>query len=322
MNDLVSVIIPVYNSERYLEECLRSVCGQTYQNLEIVAVNDGSTDSSLKILENWRKKDSRIKIITRENGGQSAARNTGIKTCRGNVVTFVDSDDLLWEKGIESLLNVKSEFGVKIACGLMSMSPENLGRQINSKRPFSRTEDSSEITAGILYQTSDVVLGPWGQLFDRDLFTEDKLFWEGKYYEDLELIPKLYMSVSEIAILSRNVYFYRQHGGSFVHTFSPKRLDVLKAVASLIENIAPLSANLRRAVEDRTLSASFNVFVLTAGMPEYTVLNIKCWETIKVLRKNSLFDRRVRLKNKIGIIISFAGRLIMTKIGKFAREHN
>ncbi len=92
-NSMISVIVPVYNVEKYLSKCLDSIINQTYQNLEIICVDDGSTDSSPMILEEYAKKDSRIKIITRQNGGLSAARNTGVKNATGEFVSFVDSDD-------------------------------------------------------------------------------------------------------------------------------------------------------------------------------------------------------------------------------------
>ena len=105
----ISVIIPVYNSEKYLERCLKSVIYQTYENLEIICVNDGSEDNSLEILEDFKKKDERVKIISTENKGQSHARNKGLKESSGDYVSFIDSDDWvslsLYEKFISALNN-------------------------------------------------------------------------------------------------------------------------------------------------------------------------------------------------------------------------
>lgn len=103
-NPLISVIIPVYNSAKYLPHCLDSIINQTYQNLEIICVNDGSTDNSAKILQNYAKKDNRIKILTQKNAGQSAARNRGIQLATGDFISFIDNDDEVTKTFIEDLL--------------------------------------------------------------------------------------------------------------------------------------------------------------------------------------------------------------------------
>lgn len=100
---MISVIMPVYNVENYIEKCLDSVCNQSFKDLEIICVNDGSTDNSLKLLEDYAKRDSRIKIITQENGGIGHARNTGLKNATGEYVLFVDSDDFLCENSLDEL---------------------------------------------------------------------------------------------------------------------------------------------------------------------------------------------------------------------------
>ncbi|MBR4607518.1 MAG: glycosyltransferase family 2 protein, partial [Lachnospiraceae bacterium] len=103
-DNLISVIIPVYNSENYLARCLYSILNNTYQEIEIICVNDGSTDESVQILAEYVKKDNRISIINKENGGLSSARNAGMKKCKGKYVTFIDSDDWVHPQYFEFLL--------------------------------------------------------------------------------------------------------------------------------------------------------------------------------------------------------------------------
>ena len=105
MNDLVSVIIPVYNAERYLNECIQSVLNNTYSNFELLCIDDGSTDKSLEILKKFACLDSRIKIITKKNGGVSSARNIGLHNCHGDYVMFLDADDYLTQDCIETLID-------------------------------------------------------------------------------------------------------------------------------------------------------------------------------------------------------------------------
>ena len=104
--DLVSIIIPVYNVEDFVEQCIDSILNQTYSNLEIIAVNDGSTDSSLKILENIKKKDSRVMIINQKNSGVSSARNAGIAKANGKYLVFVDADDFLARNFVDYMLEL------------------------------------------------------------------------------------------------------------------------------------------------------------------------------------------------------------------------
>lgn len=118
-SSLVSIIIPVYNSEKLLPSCLNSVLAQTYQNLEIILVNDGSTDHSSKIIEEYAKKDHRIQVLTEKNQGQSAARNNGLKIAKGEYISFIDSDDKIDETFIEKLLKPYQDDKVSLSiCGM------------------------------------------------------------------------------------------------------------------------------------------------------------------------------------------------------------
>ena len=112
---MISVIIPVYNVEKYLNECLNSVCSQTFENLEIILVDDGSTDDSSKICDEWSAKDSRVRVIHQLNAGLSEARNSGLKYCKGDYILYIDSDDSIEEDLVESLMNLIEKHNVDIA---------------------------------------------------------------------------------------------------------------------------------------------------------------------------------------------------------------
>ena len=118
MEDLVSIIIPVYNTEKYLSKCLESVINQTYKNLEIILINDGSTDKSKEICESFAKKDKRIQILNKENSGVSSARNHGMRLAKGQYIAFIDGDDYAEENYIEELLkNLKQTESDCVLCG-------------------------------------------------------------------------------------------------------------------------------------------------------------------------------------------------------------
>ena len=118
MEDLITIIVPIYNVEKYLRECIESICRQTYRNIEIILINDGSNDNSAKICDEYKEKDSRIKVIHKENGGVSSARNKGLEIAKGAYITFVDGDDYIDEKYCEKLLKNLKENNVEcILCG-------------------------------------------------------------------------------------------------------------------------------------------------------------------------------------------------------------
>lgn len=137
MKDLVSVVIPIYNVEKYLRKCIETVIDQTYTNIEIILVNDGSTDNSLQICNQFKEKDKRIKVINKKNGGLSDARNVGIKNAQGKYICFIDSDDFISEKYIEELHNLIVENKAQIAvCGFENVN--EFGKSISKKEIISQ----------------------------------------------------------------------------------------------------------------------------------------------------------------------------------------
>ena len=155
IHNLISVIIPVYNVEKYLEKCLKSVQNQSYAHFEVILINDGSTDSSLKICEAFIKKDKRFSVLTKENGGLSSARNLGLKKIRGKYVTFVDSDDYLSEHYLKHFVSgIESE--KSIVCSKFLLVDENgvflsKRQRIQEKKLiFSKEEGIKEILLSMI----------------------------------------------------------------------------------------------------------------------------------------------------------------------------
>lgn len=151
MDNLISIIIPIYNTEKYLEKCVESVRGQSYQNLEIILVDDGSTDNSGKLADDFAAKDKRIKVIHQKNAGQSAARNAGIRQAKGDFVSFVDSDDEIAPDFIKELLAVYNNHTVLSVCGI---NYRNLKRQVADDvyiNPLRNKKSHESFRAYILY---------------------------------------------------------------------------------------------------------------------------------------------------------------------------
>lgn len=204
MKKIVSVIIPIYNVENYLSECIESVRKQSYKNLEIILVNDGSTDNSLKICKKYAKMDERIRIINQKNSGLSAARNSGIEAAKGNYFFFLDSDDYIHSELINILVKI-IENGENVDLVISNYSNEGLdynnnGVQIWSQNGFWNNYYSSNYICCVV---------AWGKLYKSSLFRDNIRFPEGKIHEDEFILPKIIEKCKKIAFVDNPLYFYR-----------------------------------------------------------------------------------------------------------------
>lgn len=307
---MVSIIIPAYNAERYLREALESALAQTYRDIEVIVVDDGSTDSTPEIIREFAVRDRRIKAIRQANGGVSAARNAAIAQSAGEWISFLDSDDCLYLWSIGFMMDVARESGCQLVYGAWTSGATFKSYPTPAGRPKFSIHEREEVFEKVLYQTADILPVPWGKLYHRSLFDSMK-FEEGVIYEDLDLFYKLTPSRNRIAVTSAPVYFYRDNPSSITNTFTPSRLDVLAVTERLEEYIAVNHPSLLPAARDRRLSANFNMLCLLAihdREGRYADVADRCFALIKSYRRASLFNPRVRLKNKIGILLSYLGR--------------
>lgn len=205
MNSLVSIVIPVYNVEKFLSNCLESVINQTYKNLEIICVNDGSTDNSRKILEHYAKKDKRVKVFDKENGGLSDARNFGVQHSHGEYIAFVDSDDKLVKTMYDVLLNnaINNNCDISV-CGYYFINPTINHTSYKSDDIF--VLNSSD-ALDMLYDTNNFGNFAWNKLYKRELFADIK-FPLGKKYEDIWVMHKLYDKANQIVFCDTPLYYY------------------------------------------------------------------------------------------------------------------
>lgn len=212
---MISVIVPVYNVERYLDRCLTSISAQSYRNLEILLINDGSTDKSGSICKEWEKKDSRIRLFQQENRGLSAARNRGIDEVLGEYLCFVDSDDYLSEQMLEALMKELLLQNAEIAvCNLVYEYEDkeeevNQEYQIREASVVSGQEFITWMDQG-KYAFCEVVCN---KLYKRKLF-DDIRFPEGKVHEDEFVFHRLIYPRKRIACIPMIGYHYWRHTGS------------------------------------------------------------------------------------------------------------
>lgn len=211
-NELISVIVPCYNVEKYLDECISSIVNQTYNNLEIILVDDGSPDKCPKICDEWSQKDLRIKVIHKENGGLSSARNAGLDIAKGKYISFVDSDDFIEKDFIEFLYtNLIKHNGDISCCGYYHYFNSDL-KEI---RHFKNVELSMDSCEGIkkMNTIGYFGVGSWNKLYKNELF-ENTRFPVGKLSEDWFILYKLIHKANKIYYDSQPKYYYRQRFGS------------------------------------------------------------------------------------------------------------
>lgn len=212
---LISIIIPVYNVEKYLNTCVYSVIYQTYQNLEIILVDDGSTDNSGKLCDELMKLDKRIKVIHKINGGLSDARNAGIEIANGEYIGFVDSDDWISTKMYEVLHRNIVECGADISvCERIIVSESGIDdKGVSGSRKVLETSDSLDI----LYKNEKYYSHAWNKLFKRNLFKEIR-FPTGKLFEDIYIMHELFGEAKSVVFYDVGLYYYRQRSGSIVNS--------------------------------------------------------------------------------------------------------
>ena len=211
MTDLISVIIPVYNVEGYVSQCVSSVLDQTYRNIEVILVDDGSTDKSGMIVDDFARKDQRIKVIHKENGGLSDARNAGIQAAQGSYIGFVDSDDWVEPDMYEKLYHACISHQMDIAsCGLF--------REYKDKtiaEPGETIQLDRETALRYLIDGEMLHDHAWSKLYKSDLFHSVR-YPKGLLYEDIRTTYKLILRSNGVAVITEPLYHYRQRKGSIV----------------------------------------------------------------------------------------------------------
>ena len=220
MEVLVSVIIPVFNVYSYLEECIISVINQSYKNLEIILIDDGSTDGSEKLCDVYSEKDDRIQVIHQENQGLSAARNAGLEVAKGEYISFLDSDDLIMPKAIESMVKeIVSTRSDIVCCGFYrERIKKRRGSSLVTILPkVQGTLSSNEAIWGLIEERID--MQAWSKLYRAQLF-ENLCFPVGKVYEDRLLIPYIFERAKTITVLPQPLFIKHRRDNSITATCS------------------------------------------------------------------------------------------------------
>ena len=314
MEPLISVIVPVYNAEKYLDQCIESIVAQSYLHLEILVVDDGSTDSSSILCDRWAERDERIRVIHQPNGGHSAARNAALDVMSGDLVMMVDSDDVIHPDFTATLLKLQQSTDADIAVGAYIPFYGDKPEFPAIATPVTHRYSQQEALLTVFYQCG-FDHSPWGRLYKASLFS-DLRFPLGIIYEDLAIIYPMLKQCNLIVTTSQVLYGYRQHDSSSMRVFTPSRADVLDVCEKLEIEMSDHDKQYLKAVRSRLLSAYFNILLLSSQdkSGQYSQLGDRCWAGIKRLRRDCLTDSNVRRKNKLGILASFFGRRFLCSV--------
>lgn len=287
MLPLISIVIPVYNVEKYIDRCVDCVINQTYKNIEILLIDDGSTDSSSEKCDIYAEKDSRIKVVHKANGGLSDARNKGIDIFRGEYITFIDSDDWVNLEYIELLYKSIVDNNSDISISDMIDSDGNGYEKDYNVYGIKENKYTSEEALYVILAQKEFNTSADGKLFKAEIFKKHK-FKYGILYEDFDLIYKLIDEVSMISFVDAAKYYYFQREGSIVHSEMNKRhYNVIDIAKNIMDFVADKYPELKDAALSRYV---FSNLLLLRG-----IINDKSQiEMQKTIRNN--------IKSRIGQI--------------------
>ena len=238
MNELISVIIPVYNVKAYLDRCILSVINQTYKNLEIIIVDDGSTDGSGELCDEYQQRDKRIKVLHKKNEGLSSARNCGLDIAKGSYIGFVDSDDYIMEDMYESLVACM-EKGIDFACcGTIYVHEEQKNRRsvgyvkASGKTTFTNVEAIEEL---LLHRY--ISFSAWDKLYRKELF-DGLRFPFGRTSEDLPVVYEIIKKSKKVVNIGKAKYFYCCREDSISRRdFYYRRIDYVLFAAEICKDV-------------------------------------------------------------------------------------
>lgn len=300
----VSVIIPVYNQLKYIKRCIESVLDQTYKNIEVLLVDDGSTDGSEKLCDQYAMHDNRIKVIHKDNGGLSSARNVGMDCASGEYITFLDSDDYLAMECIENMLNLCMNYNADISIMRMKYVGENINAEINDLtdehiQHFSPQEAIEES----LYQKLFSCCAP-GKMYCKSVLAGIS-FPVNRLSEDLAVCHLIFNNAKKIVFSNIIAYYYRQQPQSIMHVFNPKRLDALEW-AHNIESFCEMNyPNLVPAAKCRTFNVAIHLVLDLPTKDENLKKNEKeLMADIKRTRMTVLFNNKARFREKAAVLLS------------------
>lgn len=317
MKPLITIIVPIYEAEKYLNKCIESLVNQTYTNIEIILVNDGSPDSCSSICEKWKRIDDRIVVLNKENGGQSDARNAGMKIAKGEYFIFVDSDDYVSKDYVGYLFDILETNKADIAVGKMEKFLEDSSLEIKQNdREYILIFNSIEAIQDFLYE-KHFVTSVTAKIYKRELF-EGIEFPKGKKYEDLYVLYKIVSKCNIVVYGNKSIYYYMIRRGSTIGTLDPvKNKDFLLAAKEVHRYVVNYCCTIKKAADFKLFQAAIELFVHLPlkdnNSDEQKYYREELWRYIIEYRLQIVMDSNCRFKYRLLAFISFLGKGILSR---------
>lgn len=300
---LFSLIIPVYNVELYLRDCLDSVVQQTFSDWEAICVNDGSTDGSAAILEEYAAKDSRLKIITQPNAGLSAARNAGMKAAQGEYVLFLDSDDWLENHALETLSQNLDGEDMLCFSGRRYVEKTKTFHQPDSLMESVYSTGMDYYNANALLQRDFAFVCVVLRAYKRSFLLDNKLwFKEGIYHEDNHFTPLACYHAQKVRVINDCLYDYRMRTDSISTTANLKHVYDLLGTANDLAAFFVVQSGFDKTTIYRAITHHYQrVFVEVSVAQKKEIHNLCDWKLYRKVSRTKLRHRWNYLKNRIGL---------------------
>ena len=318
-NPLISIIVPIYNVEKYLNKCVQSLLNQTYKNLEIFLVDDGSPDNCDQICDDYAEKDKRIKVIHKKNGGLADARNVAIDIATGEWIVFVDSDDYVESDYVENLFSLTQKYDCKIACSGFRYVFENedIPSSVNDTQEKECCYDKWSALK-LLFLQNIISTEAWGKIYHSSLFESGIRYPYGLIYEDLPTTYLLFMLCDKIGYSSKKTYNYlirstSIEGAKFNKRKSESAVEIIESIQNHYVELSPILP----AVKSRLFSLAMHVLL---AMPDDYGGEDKDY-LINYVKKNRLavlLGKMIRPRARFAALLSFGGlsfcKVVFTKM--------
>ncbi len=303
-DELISLLIPVYNVSNYLSNCLDSVIRQTYSNIEIIIVDDGSNDGSEVICDNYQQKDNRIIVYHQDNMGQSSARNYCIHKAKGDYYVFVDSDDIIAPTYVETLHTLVKKYNCKIAVSVLDTFKDG-----TPPHPVSRSYRESLLTPlkAVEWMNYQEKFDTWPvcKMYHRSIFDTGLRYPQGLIFEDFAITYLLLLKSDSVAYCNKVDYYYRLRDDSTEgEPFSEKKMEGALNVLRSMEENKDLLMPIIKSYKCRMVSFAYHMLL---KMPENYDKRYVFEELIKKYRRTVLFDHKARKKARIACLVSYSG---------------
>ena len=306
MSDKVSIIVPVYNVEKYLDECVKSILAQTYTDIEIVLVDDGSKDTSGAMCDEYKKQDERIVVVHKENGGLSSARNAGMENASGSYYIFVDSDDTISSNMVEEMVKKAKEHDAKIVSSLISEEQDKLGKGNTEKITILNTHDALKS----IFSDGLVVTSSSGKMYAADLW-EDITFPTDMIFEDFATIYKVIRKSPKVVSFEDWQYFYRPNPAGITGTpFYHRKMQFFEVADKVTAGISGEYSDLVPVIRNRITRQAISYYRDVASSGYDDINDTKF--IVSTVRKGIwkyLFSRYKAKSKMFGLLIAISPSL-------------